>query len=150
MKIFDWTFGFEEIVYFINNQSVSRKRFIMGEYSTDKYIWVTELVLKNWTDGNQTLNDIIGESFLILFVPQSVTTFCNDERNGIPLARQRTFSTKSPLMPILMNLLTKRFFQMLVCRVWPAMIVCPIMMELMFSCLTWKQWLRWMLGQLLL
>ena len=52
------------------------------------------------------------------------------------LAHQRTFSTRSPLMQRLMNLLLKRLFQMLIYRVRPAMIESPIMMGLMFSCLT--------------
>ena len=30
-----------------------------GENSTDEYIGVAGLVLKNWTNGNETLNDII-------------------------------------------------------------------------------------------
>ena len=77
-----------------------------------------------------------GESLLILFVPQRRTTFFNDRRNGISLARQRTFSPQSPLMPRLVNLLPKILFQPLVYRVRPATIQSPIMMELKFSCLT--------------
>ena len=91
-----------------------------------------------------------GESLLILFVPQRRTTFFNDRRNGISLARQRTFSPQSPLMPRLVNLLPKILFQPLVYRVRPATIQSPIMMELKFSCLTWKQWFWWILSQLLL
>ena len=34
------------IVYFINNQSVNRKKLIEGEYSIDKYIGITVLILK--------------------------------------------------------------------------------------------------------
>ena len=52
-----------------------------------------------------------GESLLILFLPQRIATFFNDGRNRIFLAPQRTFSTRSPQMPTLMNLLPKRLFQ---------------------------------------
>ena len=91
-----------------------------------------------------------GESLLILFVPQRRTTFFNDRKNEISLAHQRTFSPQSPLMPRLVNLLPKRLFQALVYRVRPATIQSPIMMELKFSCLTWKQWFWWILSQLLI
>ena len=54
------------------------------------------------------------------------------------LARQRTFSAGSLLMSRL-NLSPKLFSRMLVYRVRPVTIESPIMMELLLSCLTWKQ-----------
>ena len=75
-------------------------------------------------------------SSLALFLRQSIKTFCNNGRYGISLARQKTLSTQSQLMPRLMNLLSKRFFQMLVYRVRPATAESPIMMKLKFSNLT--------------
>ena len=82
------------------------------------------------------MSDFIRGSLLIFFVPQRITTFLNGVRNGISVAQQTPFSTRSPLRPKLMNLLTKRLFQMLAYCVRPGMIESLIMMELMFSSLT--------------
>ena len=74
MTIFNWAFDlfeFKKIGYFISN--INRKRLIAREYSRDKYIisGVTGLVLKHWSDGNQTLNDIMkGIFFHIICTPK--------------------------------------------------------------------------------
>ena len=104
----------------------------------------------NWTDGNQTLSDTIRRIFINIICTAKNNYIFNDGREGKSLVRQRTFSTRSPLMPTLMNLLPKRLFQTLVYLVRPTTIESPVMMELMFSCLTWKQWFWWILSQLLL
>ena len=62
MKVFNWAFElfeFKRIGYFISN--INWKSLIAREYSRDKYIifGVTGLVLEHWSDGNQTLNDIM-------------------------------------------------------------------------------------------
>ena len=145
MKTFNYTFGSKEIVTSLiinlliekdSSRGINSQIYILG-------LKTEPMAIKPWAISP-------GESLLILFVPQRITTFFTDERKGISLARQRTFSTRSPLMPRLMYLLTKSLFQTLLYQVRPATIESPIMMELMFSCLTWKQWFWWILSQLLL
>ena len=89
MKFFSWTFGFIMIVYFINNQSVNRKKLIEGEYSIDKYIGITVLILKTQPMTIKLWTISWGDVYLILYVPHSITTFCNEERNGISLAQAK-------------------------------------------------------------
>ena len=52
------------MVHCINNQPVNWKRFIAVKYTTEKYIAFSGLFLKNWNDGNQTLNDIIRGTYI--------------------------------------------------------------------------------------
>ena len=66
MKICHEALKFKQINYFTNNQYVNRKKFTTGKYSTDKYIRVIGQFLKNWTDGNKTMTDIMRISIYII------------------------------------------------------------------------------------
>ena len=66
MKICHEAFKFKQINYFTNNQYVNRKKFTTGKYFTDKYIRVIGQFLKNWTDGNKTMTDIMRISIYII------------------------------------------------------------------------------------
>ena len=107
MKIICGTFETDRIVYFINNESSNRKAFILGKWSTNKYVRVIELVFKRWINGNQSLNNIMERSLLMLLIPHSVTTFFDCGRKSISLTHHRTFTTQFPRMPILINSLPK-------------------------------------------
>ena len=128
MKNLNCMFGFKEIVYFINNQPVNQKKSIVGEYSTDKNIGITGLVLKNWTDDDQTMTSII-RGILILFVPRSIAIFCDDGRNGISLVHERTFSTQPHWRQYWWICYRKDFFRMLVYRSGSATIESRITMD---------------------
>ena len=143
MKIFNWAFElfeFKKISYFISN--INRKRLIEREYSRDKYVisGVTGLFLRHWSSDNQTLDDIMKGIF--------INVICTTEYNNNLEWRKKRFIS-STLKNIFYAIpadakndefVIKNIFQTVsISR--ENTIERPIMMELMFWCLTWKQWL---------
>ena len=107
MKIIYGIFETRKIVYFINNDSSRGSDLqidnlgLLNQFLKDETIAISPSVI-SWV-----------ESLLMLFVPQSMTTFFNPDVKPISLTRRRTCLTRSPRMSILINPSPKRFFHTL-------------------------------------
>ena len=142
MKTFNYTFGFKEIVTSLIINLLIEKDSSRGINS--------HIRVENWTDGNQTLSDITRGIFInIIRTTENNDIFYWREKRNISSAPKNIFYTLSTNAKIDESV-NKSLFQTLLYQVRPATIESPIMMELMFSCLTWKQWFWWILSQLLL
>ena len=74
--IFNWKFEFKESAYFINNQSVIKKKHLScGSISTNKHIEVGGLFLKNWTNSDQTLNNSTRRIFIYIILTKNLVSF---------------------------------------------------------------------------
>ena len=63
-KISNWSIGKSNAWYMRGKGCSCNSSRTQAVEVTDKYIGFTGLVLKNWTDGDQTLNDIIRGIFI--------------------------------------------------------------------------------------
>ena len=138
------TLIFQDVIYFIYQQSVDDHHSSRGIKPHIMMFTMLDFLWKIVSTSMMQSAIWRGESVEILLVPHWTAIFPTYNGSGKMMARQSTFSTRSPPMPKLIVISDTKYFPH---TVWylasPALMESPNRSVLRFATFIVRQWLRW-------